>query len=147
MTLQDTGKIGLLHEHLTRQSLGAFFSVHDELGYGFLESVYETAMLHAIKDIGLDVRRQVPIDVWFRGRSVGAFKADIVVESAVIVELKAVRNLVSSHEAQLLNALRATNIEVGLLLNFGHRPTFKRLVFSNSRKHLCVSPRLAAADH
>jgi len=137
----NKSSVGLIHEQLTEQVIGAFFSVHRELGYGFLESVYEVSLFHTIADIGLEVRRQIPLDVWFRRRRVGLFKADIVVESAMIVELKAARNLVSSHEAQLLNALRATNIEVGILLNFGQKPTFKRLVFSNTRKRLRGRPR------
>ena len=136
----------LLHEDLTEKIIGAFFSVHGELGYGFLESVYEAALFVVLSDIGLDVRRQVAIDVWFRGGRVGAFRADLVVEDSVIVELKAVRELLPSHDAQLLNALRATNIEVGLLLNFGPRPRFKRLVFANSRKQIRVHPRASAAD-
>ena len=143
---EDEAPVNLLHGNLTGRIIEAFFAVHRELGYGFLESVYESALFHAITDCGLDVRRQVPIDVWFRRRCVGAFKADLVVEEAVIVELKAARDLASVHEAQLLNALRATNIEVGLLLNFGRRPAFKRLVFANSRKHIRVHPRFSAAD-
>jgi GxxExxY protein len=146
MTLTDPGVTGLLHGRLTEKIIGAFFTVHKELGHGFLESVYENALYHTISDVGLGVQRQLSVDVWYRGRRVGVFKADLVVEAAVIVELKAVRNLATSHEAQLLNALRATNIEVGLLLNFGRRPTFKRLVFANARKHLRVCPRHSAAD-
>lgn len=146
MKSEDKAAAGLLHEPLTERIIGTLFSVHKELGYGFLESVYESAMFHSVEDTGLQVRRQVPIDVWFRRRRVGVFKADLVVENAVIVELKATRNLASTREAQLLNALRATNIEVGLLLNFGQRPTFKRFVFANSRKHLRVRPRFPAAD-
>ena len=134
----------LLHEDLTEKIIGAFYSVHRELGYGFLESVYEAALILTLNDVGLDVRQQVPIDVWFRGGRVGAFRADIVVEGSVILELKAVRELLSPHEAQLLNALRATRIEVGLLLNFGPRPSFKRLVFANRRKQIGVHPRSSA---
>ena len=144
--MENTKVIGLLHEDLTEKIIGAFYAVHRDLGYGFLESVYEVALFHTLRDIGVEVRRQVPIDVWYRHRQVGAFKADLVIESTVIVELKAVRNLVSSHEAQLLNALRATKIEVGLLFNFGPQPKFKRLVFANSRKDIRVHPRQSAAD-
>ncbi len=93
MTLEARASIGLLHEQLTERLIGVFFSVHRELGHGFLESVYEAAMFHAMVDIGLEVRRQVPIDVWFRHRRVGVFKADLVVEGAVLLELKAVRSL------------------------------------------------------
>ena len=137
----------LLHEDITEKIIGTFYAVHRELGYGFLESVYESALFLALSDEGLDVRQQATIDVWFRGGRVGVFRADLVIAECVIVELKAVRALVPKHEAQLLNALRATNIEVGLLLNFGLRPSFKRLVFANNRKHICVHPRSSAAEN
>jgi GxxExxY protein len=136
----------LLHEELTDKIIHAFFSVHGELGCGFLESVYEVALYHVLSDTGLAVERQVPIDVWFRMRRVGVFRADLVVADSVIVEVKAVApGLTPLHDAQLLNALRATNIEVGLLVNFGHRLSFKRLVFANSRKHICADRCSSAA--
>ena len=144
--IKKTRLVGLLHSDLTEKIIGAFYAVYGELGYGFLESVYEAALFHTLRDNGLGVERQVAIDVWFRGRRVGVFRADLVVATSVIVELKAVKELVSSHEAQLLNALRATNIEVGLLLNFGVKPRFKRMVFANSRKQVSVHPRSSAAE-
>jgi len=88
----------------------------------------------ALKSVGLNVCSKVPIPVWFRGTRVGRFEADILVESCVLLELKAVRTLDSSHRAQLLNYLRATEIEVGLLLNFGEKPEFKRVIFDNLKK-------------
>ncbi len=122
------------HTSLTQTIIGRFYEVYNELGFGFLESVYESALEIALKDAGLLCFRQVPIPVWYRGRQIGDFRADLLVESAVIVELKAVRAIDGSHEAQLLNYLRATHIEVGLLLNFGAKPQVKRLVFANGRK-------------
>ena len=110
----------MLYEELTRKIIGCGFEASNELGVGFLESVYEKAMVEALTDAGLKARSQVPIRVSFRGRPVGEFFADIVVEEKVIVELKAVRTLISVHEAQVINYLKATGMEVGLLINFGN---------------------------
>ena len=110
----------MLYEELTRKIIGCGFEASNELGIGFLESVYEKAMVEALTDAGLKARSQVPIRVSFRGRPVGEFFADIVVEEKVIVELKAVRTLISVHEAQVINYLKATGMEVGLLINFGN---------------------------
>jgi GxxExxY protein len=96
--------------------------------------------------MGLKVRRQVEIPVWFRGHQVGDFSADMLVENCVLIELKAARALDSAHSAQLLNYLRATEIEVGLLLNFGLKPDFKRLIFDNPRKSIRENPCLSVAD-
>ncbi|MCI0621989.1 MAG: GxxExxY protein [Acidobacteria bacterium] len=125
---------GLKHYELTEKIIGVFFQVYNELGHGFLESVYLEAMAIALLDAGLVVGKQSSIPVWFRGRQVGDFRPDFFVENLVILELKAVRALESSHDAQLLNYLRATDIEIGLLLNFGPKPQFKRMVFDNARK-------------
>jgi GxxExxY protein len=125
---------GLKHEELTETVIGVFFEVYNELGHGFLESVYEKAFEIALTAKGLDVCCQIEVPVWFRGKQVGDFTADVLVERCVLLELKAVRTLDSSHEAQMLNYLRATDIEVGLLFNFGIKPEFKRLAFDNSRK-------------
>jgi GxxExxY protein len=122
--------------------LGAFYRVYNELGTGFLESVYEAAMTLVLGNMGVHVERQAPVTVRFRGVAIGSFRIDLLVESAIAVELKASRALERAHEAQLLNYLRASELEVGLLLNFGERPTFKRLAYSNARK----GPRSAAAD-
>ncbi|HLG15529.1 MAG TPA: GxxExxY protein [Blastocatellia bacterium] len=136
----DADKRGLKHEELTRKIIGVFYEVYNELGPGFLESVYEGAMEIALAEAGLRVERQVPVPVWFRGRQVGDFKADLLIEGLVIIELKAVRAFDPSHEAQLLNYLRATEIEVGLLLNFGPKPEFKRFAYDNERKRQRSNP-------
>jgi len=135
----------LLHAELTEKTIGAFYVVQRELGFGFLESVYEAALAITLRNLGLDVRQQAPIDVWFHGRRIGLFRADLVVEELVIVELKALRQLAPQHEAQLLNALRASNIEVGFLVNFGPKLSFKRMVYDNSRKRVCGIPCSSAA--
>lgn len=126
--------LGLKHEELTQTIIRVFYEVYNELGFGFLESVYEESMRIALLSVGLEVERQQPITVWFRGFEVGLFRADLVVEKKVILELKAHRSLEEGTEAQLLNYLRATDVEVGLLLNFGRRPEFRRVVFDNDRK-------------
>jgi GxxExxY protein len=138
----STGQRGLMHEELTRRIIGVFYEVYTELGFGFLESVYEAAMEIALRDAGLMVERQVRVPVYFRGQLVGEFVPDMLVERLVQVELKAIRALDSSSESQCLNALRATSVEVGLLLNFGPKPEFRRFIFDNPRK----APRGNAFD-
>jgi GxxExxY protein len=130
----NTDKNGLKHREVTGKIIGVFYQVYDELGHGFLESVYQKSLGIALREAGLDVCWPVAIPVWFRGNQVGHFEGDMLVERCVLLELKAVRALDGSHQAQLLNYLRATEIEVGLLLNFGMRPEFKRLLFDNPRK-------------
>ena len=124
----------LKYGSITDQILRVFYDVYNELGHGFLESVYHRSLVLALRARGLEVRSRVSIPVWFRGERVGQFEADVLVEDCVLLELKAARMLDSSHRAQLLNYLRATEIEVGLLLNFGEKPEFKRLVFDNLKK-------------
>ncbi|CAN5557777.1 GxxExxY protein [soil metagenome] len=124
----------MLHHELTEKIIGVFYDVYNELGHGFLESAYETAMVIALRETGLVVEQQVEIPVWFRGQKIGTFFAALLVEGCVIVELKAVRSIDPSHEAQLLHYLRATQIELGLLLNFGVRPEIKRKIYDNPRK-------------
>jgi GxxExxY protein len=123
-----------MHKELTYKIIGVFYDVYNELGHGFLESVYQKCLGLALQAEGLDARWPVAIPVWFRGQQVGQFEGDMLVERSVLLELKAVRALDGSHQAQLLNYLRATDVEVGLLLNFGVKPEFKRLLFDNSRK-------------
>ena len=128
-------QIDLKHKDITDKILHAFFKVlYPQLGYGFLEKVYENAMIIALTAMGLKVQRQVKIDVYFQGQIVGEYFADLLVENVVIVELKAAGRLLLEHEAQLLNYLRATPYEVGLLLNFGSKPTFIRKAYDNDRK-------------
>ena len=122
---------------LTQKIIGVFYEVYNDLGTGFLESVYQKSLTIALESAGLKVCSHIDIPVWFRGHQVGSFEADLLVETCVLLELKAARTLDSSHQAQLLNYLRATDIEVGLLLNFGPKPEFKRLAFDNSRKKTC----------
>jgi len=129
------------HGDLTEQIINVFYEVYNELGHGFLESVYERAFEFALAAKGLRVNRQIEVPVWFRGHKVGDFDADMLVEQCVLLELKACRALDTAHEAQLLNYLRATHIEVGLLFNFGLKPQFKRLAFDNSRKVRPDAPR------
>jgi GxxExxY protein len=119
---------------LTRRVIGVFYEVYNELGAGFLESVYQRAFSIALTDAGLVADREVPVLVRFRGRPVGRFHPDFLIERTVLVELKAARKLQPDHQAQLLNYLRASRFEVGLLLNFGPRPTMKRLAYANRRK-------------
>ncbi len=115
----------LRHEDVTQRVIGVFYEVYNELGHGFLESVYQAAMAIALRQAGLYVQQELPIDVRFRGTVVGEFKADFVVERCLLVEIKAVRALDSTHEVQILNYLRTTDIEVGLLMYFGPKPEFK----------------------
>jgi len=122
------------HGEVTEKIIGVFFDVYNELGFGFLESVYHKAMLIALAESGLKVETQVHLPVFFRGHLVGDFFADIFVERAVILELKSASELVSANESQLLNYLKASSVEVGLLLNFGPKLKFKRLAFDNDRK-------------
>lgn len=128
------------HSDLTGKIIGIFFDVHNELGYGFLESVYEESLLIALPQAGVSVDRQVSVPVWFRECKVGEFRADLLVKGCVFLELKCARVLEPAHEAQLLHYLKATQIEIGLLLNFGHRPQFRRLLFDNERKKIRVNP-------
>ena len=130
----DPAGRNLLHWESTRLVIGTFFEVYNELGFGFLESIYHSAMLVALRSRGLSVARDVPIEVFFRNAVIGRFQADLVVEGAVVVELNAARTILPEFEAQLIHYLRATSVEVGLLLNFGRKPEFKRLVFSNPLK-------------
>jgi GxxExxY protein len=122
------------HQEVTEAIIRCFYEVYNELGYGFLESVYEAALAQALREAGLNVKQQFPLPVFFRGQQIGDFRADLLVANAVIVELKAARVLEAVHEAQLLNYLRAFDFEVGLLLNFGPIPRIKRLAFANDKK-------------
>lgn len=130
----------LKHEHLTEKIIGVFYDVYNELGYGFLESVYEESLVIALRQAGLEVKSQVPVPVWFRQHKVGEFRADVLVENTIMLELKSTRLLEPSHEAQLLHYLKGTEVEIGLLLNFGVRPQFRRLLFDNERKKIRENP-------
>ena len=119
---------------LTHSVIGAFFEVYRELGFGFLEAVYRRAMVLALIDRGLWVEAEARIPVEFRGHLVGDYRADLLVDQRLIVEVKAGEGLVAAHRAQLLHYLRATPVEIGLLVNFGERLTFERFILTNDRK-------------
>ena len=119
---------GLFHRELREQVIGLFYETYNELGFGFLESVYESAFALRLEEAGIGVRRQHPIVVRFRGHVVGEFRADLLIEELLLVEIKSVQMLLQIHEAQLLNYLKATGIKVGLLCNFGPWPHFRRRV-------------------
>lgn len=127
------------YSDLTEKIIGSFYEVYNELGHGFLESVYENSLAIALRQKGLEVYQQIAVPVWFRGVQVGDFDADIMVNKCVILELKAVRSIEPAHIAQLLHYLKATEIEVGLLINFGPKPEFRRVAFSNERKRASVN--------
>jgi GxxExxY protein len=135
----------LKHAELTEKIIGIYYDVYNEIGHGFLESVYSNCMNIALTQAGFQVQREVLIPVLFRSQNVGKFKADLLVDNLILLELKADRTLDRSHDAQLLNYLRATALEVGLLLNFGAaKPQFRRLVFENENKKIRVHSRESA---
>ncbi len=122
------------HTKITEQIIKAYYTVYNTLGYGFLEKVYENAMVIELHKLGLEVKKQQNIKVFYDNQEVDDYYSDLMVEGKVIVELKAAKNLCEEHEAQLLNYLKATDIEVGLLLNFGKEAQLKRKVFSKEYK-------------
>lgn len=132
--MNEADKVILQHKELTHKIINVFLDVYNELGHGFLESVYQRSLGLALVSAGIEVRNHVRIPVWFRGQRVGMFEGDMLVDNAILIELKTARCLDLSHSSQLMNYLRATEIEVGLLLNFGVKAEFKRLLFENSRK-------------
>ena len=126
--------MALLEAVLSEQILAAFFYVYRALGFGFLESVYCNALCVQLRKIGLDIQREVPIDVLFDGVVVGKFRADILVNNRILIEVKASKALTEADDKQLMNYLKGTRIEVGYLLHFGPTPQFRRKVFTNDRK-------------
>jgi len=126
----------LLHKELTDKVISVFYDVYNELGYGFLEKVYQNALFIELKSQGFNVESQKQINVYYKGYEIGEYFADLVVDDLIILELKAAEYMTKEFEAQLLNYLRATRMEVGLLFNFGKKPEFIRRVFENSRKNL-----------
>jgi len=118
-----------LYEDITEKIIRCFYNVYDELGSGFLESVYEKALMIELESIGLRADNQKNLNVSYKNHLVGEFKADIIVDDKIIIEIKAVNNLISQNEAQLINYLKATGIKVGLLVNFGDKLEFKRRIF------------------
>ncbi len=124
-----------LHKDITDRIIRAFYNVYNDLGFGFLEKVYENAMMIEIASFGMNCCKQKPIEVYYKLKKVGEYFADIIVEDKVIIELKAAECLIPEHEAQLLNYLKATEIEVGLLLNFGKTAQIKRQIYENRLKN------------
>ena len=137
----------LKHKNITEIIIKAYFEVYNELGFGFLESIYESALSIALSDKGLGVERQKDVSVYFRGQLIGVFRPDLIIEDKVIIEFKAVKHLLPEHEAQILNYLKSTDIEVGMLINFGQTTKFKRFVFENSRKAIREDQRQSAATY
>jgi GxxExxY protein len=122
------------HRRITEQVIKAFYALYNALGYGFLEKCYECALVIELEKMNLNVETQSPITVYYDNQVIGEYKADIVVENIVILELKAAKAITEEHTAQLLNYLRATPMEVCLLLNFGPKAEFARRSFDNNRK-------------
>jgi GxxExxY protein len=125
----------LLHRELTDRIIKCFYEVYNTLGYGFLEKVYERAMMIELKKNGLPASNQQAIEVYYKTELVGSFSADIIVDDVVILELKAASAMVAENELQLVNYLRSTSIEIGLLCNFGRKPEVRRKIFTNDHKH------------
>jgi GxxExxY protein len=132
-------QVNYKHSDITDKVIKAFYRVYNTLGYGFLEKVYENALYLELKNMGLNASVQVPINVFYNDSKVGCYFADILVENVVIIELKATERICEEHEFQLINYLKATEIEVGLLLNFGKKPEVKRKVYSNNIEDIIKS--------
>ena len=126
----------MLHEDKTEKIIKAFYRVYNTLGYGFLEKVYQNAMLIELRKMGFDCENEKPVRVYYEGFQVGDYRADIIVDHCIIIENKASEGLAEENEFQLINYLKATEIEVGLLLNFGKTPEFRRKIFTNDRKKI-----------
>ena len=126
----------MIYKEKTKEIIKAFFNVYNKLGYGFLEKVYHNALLIELKKSGFGCESQKPVKVFYEGSMVGDYYADIIVDDCIILELKAADALCEEHEYQLINYLKATEIEIGLLLNFGKKPEFKRKIFTNEKKKI-----------
>ncbi|MCH7771666.1 MAG: GxxExxY protein [Bacteroidetes bacterium] len=124
----------LLHKNITDKIIKCFYEVYNILGYGFLEKVYESSLYNELISCGISCERQKKIDVFYKGKLAGEYCADIIAEEKVIIELKAAETICEEHEFQLINYLKATKIEVELLLNFGKKPGIGRKIFTNDRK-------------
>ena len=131
---QDADYQDFKYKELTEKIIEIFYRVYNKLGYGFLEKVYEKAMMIEFKKENISAVSQSAIKVLYEGEIVSEYFADILILGKIIVEIKAVKNIAEEHEAQLLNYLKAIDIEVGLLLNYGPKPSFKRKAFDNLRK-------------
>jgi GxxExxY protein len=134
MNTENTWYREFRHWEITHRIVGVFFEVYSDLGYGYLDSIYSEAMTIALQEAGLRVQPERKVEARFRGRVIGTFRADLLIEGVVLVELKATLSIDSIHIAQLLNYLRCSALETGLILNFGPRPQIRRLIFTNDRK-------------
>lgn len=132
----------LLHKELTDKILKAFYEVYNQLKYGFREKIYQKALAYELMQLGIQVETEQPISIFYKGLWMGEYRADLLVERKVILELKAQPTIKDIHEIQLLQYLRAMPIEVGLILNFGIKPEFTRTIFDNARKNLPKSTEL-----
>lgn len=133
--------MALKYKELTEEIIAAFYDVYNDLGFGFLEKVYQNSMYYELIDRGMKVEPQKPVNVYRKGRRVGEYFADLVVNDLIIIELKSVEVLIDKHEAQLINYLKATDVEVGLLFNFGVEPEFERKIWENHLKKGNKKPR------
>lgn len=131
----DTDKMELVHQDITNKVIEAFYKVYNELGFGFLEKIYQNALFLELTAMNLFCEKQKPIKVHYNGQIIGEYFADLIINDCVILELKAAEILAGEHEMQLINYLKATDIEVGLLLNFGKKPQFRRKLFTNDKKN------------
>jgi GxxExxY protein len=134
LRISTAGGAQLKHVELTETIIGVFFDVYNELGFGFLKSVYRKSLQFALREKNLKVDAEVAVPVFFRGINVGDFRADLVVNDCVLLELKTAETIIIAHEAQVLTYLRATSLEIGLILNFGPKAQVRRLLFDNDRK-------------
>lgn len=135
-----TAAPGLKYSDLTDKIIHEFYGVYNDLGHGYLESVYRNAFKVALAEAGLKVEEEVPIAVWYRGRNVGDFRADLVVNGPILIELKTAQCITKAHEAQTMHYLRSTALEVALLFNFGPKPGFRRLILTNDQKEIRENP-------
>lgn len=124
------------HEEISEKIIKAFYKVYNSLGYGFLEKIYLNALYIELIAMGLKVEKEKKILVYYLGTIVGDYQADLIVEDIIVVELKAINTLIEENEHQLVNYLKATTIEIGLLLNFGKKPQIKRKIFDNDKKKM-----------
>jgi len=136
-TQKSTDK-SMKYEEISDKIINSFYNVYNTLGYGFLERVYENAMMIDLRKAGLNCENQVPIKVFYQNEIIGEYFADILVENKIIIGLKAIKHITKQDEAQILNYLSSTKIEVGLLLNFGEKPEIKRKIFDNKLKKYSV---------
>jgi GxxExxY protein len=146
-SFRPQSKLPYKHSELTQKIIEVFYAVYNTLGYGFLEKVYENALCIELIRRGFQVEQQKPIKVRYGDEVVGEYFADLVIDDLILLEIKAVKTFLPEHEAQLLNYLKATSYEVGLLLNFGPQPQQKRRSYENNRKEWWLQQASQNADH